>query len=498
MELQDLRAQIDQVDDGILDLFQKRMDLSSQIAAYKKEHNLPIYVPEREREILQAVATKTGADMAGYAQALYSTIFALSRRYQASQNESIGQSKTCGLLGRTLAHSYSPQIHSYLGTYPYDLFEIEPEGLEEFLKNGNFYGLNVTMPYKKAVIPYCTMLTPCAEKLGSVNTLMKQPDGTLIGHNTDYFGFQSALAQMNVTLTGKKALVLGSGGASATAVAVLTELGAQVIVISRSGKHNYFTLNQHSDASIIVNTTPVGMYPNAGDSLVNLDDFPHLEAVLDLIYNPSKTRLLLDAKQRNIPCQNGLWMLIAQAKASAEWFTGQAIDDAVITHIYQKLQQQTENIILIGMPGCGKSTVGKLLAQALNRPFADTDAEIMRKTNKTIPAIFAEVGEAGFRKLETQVLAELGQKSSYVIATGGGCVTKEENYALLHQNGKIYWLERDCTQLPTEGRPLSQRDSLAQMYAKRKPLYEAFADAVVWNNQAPCDAVNEILKGRTV
>ena len=401
----------------------------------------------------------------------------------------------CGLLGKKLSHSYSPQIHSNLGDYPYILEEIPSDGLQEFFANNDYTGLNVTIPYKKDVIPFCDELTDCARKMGAVNTIVQRKDGTRIGHNTDFFGFSSMVNRMHVSLSGKKVLVLGSGGASVTAVAVLKELGAKVTVISRSGENNYSNLHMHKDASFIVNTTPVGMYPNAGVSPVDLDLFPHLEGVLDLIYNPAKTRLLLDAEARNIPCQNGLWMLVAQAKESAEWFTGSKICDDIIGAVHEKLQKQMENIVLIGMPGCGKSTIGRMLAEKLGRVFVDADEEIVQRAGMSIPEIFATQGESGFRKLETEILSIFGQESGQVIATGGGCVTREENYPLLHQNGTIYWIKRDLAKLPTDGRPLSQTIALEQMYAVRQPMYKRFCDCIVSNEGAPEDAVLEIQKG---
>lgn len=401
----------------------------------------------------------------------------------------------CGLLGRTLSHSYSPQIHSYLGNYPYRLFEKEPEDVASFLQNGDFTAINVTIPYKIDVMPYCTELTDCAKKMGAVNTIVRRKDGSLIGHNTDYFGLHYTFDRMGLSLKGKKVLVLGSGGASVTTVIVLKELGANVVIISRSGENNYANLHLHKDAAAIVNTTPVGMYPNAGVSPVDLDMFPNLEGVLDIIYNPARTKLLLDAAERNIPCENGLWMLVAQAKEAAEWFTDSKISDDVIPDIYNKMCKRMENIVLIGMPGCGKSTVGKLLAHEQNREFVDADAEITKEAGMSIPEIFEKYGEEGFRQIETKVLAKLGQKSCLVIATGGGCVTKAENYPLLHQNGIIYWLKRDISSLPTDGRPLSQAGKLEQMYQIRKPLYEKFSDIGVENNKSLEDTVAKILKG---
>ena len=399
----------------------------------------------------------------------------------------------CGLLGRKLGHSYSPQIHNLLGDYSYVLFEKEPEELENFLKNGDFSGLNVTIPYKKEVIPYLSELSPTAKKMGCVNTVLRRSDGTLYGHNTDYFGFTSLVRHAGLSVAGKKVLVLGSGGASNTAVAALKDLGASPVIISRSGENNYQNLHRHTDAAAIVNTTPVGMYPNTGVSPIDLELFPHLEGVLDVIYNPARTQLLLDAEKLGIPRENGLWMLVAQAKEAAEVFTGGKISDEVIEKIYCRLSHQMKNIVLIGMPGCGKSTIGTLLAEKLGRTLADADEKIISLAGKSIPDIFAQDGEPTFRDWETKALTELGKQSGLVIATGGGCVTQKRNYPLLHQNGYLVWLERDCSVLPTDGRPLSQANDLGKMYAARKPLYEAFADIRVENAGTPEETVQKIL-----
>ena len=399
----------------------------------------------------------------------------------------------CGLLGRKLGHSYSPQIHSYLGDYSYDLFEKEPEEVGDFVKNGDYTAMNVTIPYKKDVIPFLDALSPTAQKMGSVNTIVRRPDGTLFGHNTDYFGFTSLVKRSGIPVSGKKVLVLGSGGTSNTAVKALTDLGAQVVIISRSGENNYENLHLHADASVIVNTTPVGMYPKTGVAPVDLKRFPQLEGVLDVIYNPARTQLLLDAEAMGLPHENGLWMLVAQAKEAAEYFTGTKLSDNLIETVHRKLSVQMQNIVLIGMPGCGKSTVGALLAQKLGRTMIDADAEIEALAGKSILEIFAEDGEAVFRNWETQVLGALGQQSGLVIATGGGCVTQTRNYPLLHQNGSIVWLQRDIQVLPTDGRPLSQTNDLGVMYTKRKPLYEAFADFSADNNGMPEATVSAIL-----
>ena len=397
-----------------------------------------------------------------------------------------------GLLGRTLSYSYSPRIHKALAGYDYTLFEKEPEQLAEFLQSGEFDGLNVTIPYKKSVIPYLDQLSPVAKRLGAVNTIVRKPDGTLIGHNTDYFGFSAMVSNAGIQVADKKALVLGSGGASNTAVAVLKELGANVIVISRSGENNYSNLQLHRDAALIVNATPVGMFPNVDDTPVSLDSFPKLEAVLDLNYNPSRTKLLLDAESRGLIAENGLLMLVAQAKESAEWFTGTSIPEGKIAEVQMSLSSQMENIILIGMPGCGKSTVAKLLSEELQRPVIDADEKIVHTAGCSIPEIFAQGGEDAFRKLETRVLRELGKESGKIIATGGGCVTREENYPLLHRNGKIIWLTRELDKLPTEGRPLSQITKMETMFETRKPMYQRFADYIVSNDGSAEETVAAI------
>ena len=409
----------------------------------------------------------------------------------------MGDKRRFGLLGRKLGHSYSPAIHSCLGEYEYALYEREPEEIEDFLRNGPLDGMNVTVPYKKAVIPYLDELSPIAQKLGAVNTIVRR-DGKLIGHNTDYFGFQMLLDTLPLDFEGEKVLVLGSGGASNTAVEVLRDRGAEVTIISRSGEHNYSNLDLHRDARIIVNTTPVGMYPETGKAPLELQQFPSLQGVVDVIYNPARTQLLLDAEtlnggDRRIHSRNGLLMLVAQAKEAAEWFTGEKISDAVIGPILKKLEARMQNIVLIGMPGCGKSTVGRLLSGKTGRKFVDADEEIVRMAGKSIPEIFARDGEEAFREYETQVLSELGKQSGLIIATGGGCVTRERNYPLLHQNGTIFWITRELDSLPTEGRPLSQRNSLSEMYRVRQPLYEAWMDRMIDNNGTPEEAVGKIL-----
>ena len=385
-----------------------------------------------------------------------------------------------GLIGAKLGHSFSPRIHAALADYPYRLIELEEAQVGEFLQNGDFDCLNVTIPYKKTVIPYLAEISPAAARIGAVNTILRRADGTLYGHNTDYEGFSDLVADCGVPLQGKKVLVLGSGGASRTAVTVATDMGAAcVTVISRNGADNYDNLDRHADAQIIINATPVGMYPHNGEAPLSLDTFPQLEAVLDMIYNPARTALLLQAEEKGIPHRNGLLMLVSQARRAAELFLHTAIGDNEVKSVTEAIAADTENIILIGMPGCGKSTLGKRLAAQLGRTFVDCDEEIVRAAGCTIPHIFETEGEIGFRARESAVLADVCKKSGRVIATGGGVVTQARNYPLMHQNGRILFLDVDPTHLPTDGRPLSQKRSPAVLYRERLPLYRGMADRII-------------------
>lgn len=403
-----------------------------------------------------------------------------------------------GLLGHKLSHSYSPQIHKALAGYEYGLLPVEPEDLNSFMRAADFSGINVTIPYKKAVLPYCASLSPQAQRLGAVNTIVKQADGTLWGHNTDYFGFLQMIKLSGLSVNDKKVIILGSGGAGVTASAVLEDLGAKVIIISRNGVNNYENLHLHYDASVIVNATPVGMYPDNGVSPISLESFNSLEGVLDLIYNPAKTALLLQAESLGIIAINGLYMLVAQAKESAECFGGKKIADNKIIEVYGELKAQMENIVLIGMPGSGKSTIGKMLAEALERPFVDTDQLIVERIGMSIPEFMEKFGLDAFRNEEITVIKEVCKKSGFVIATGGGCVTREENYDAIRQNSLVVWVKRNIEDLPADGRPLSAKGDLSAMYEVRKPLYSRFADICVHNNQSPemaAEAIVKALKG---
>lgn len=399
-----------------------------------------------------------------------------------------------GLIGEKLGHSFSPAIHRRLGDYDYRLVELSSQELGPFLEEGEFRGLNVTIPYKKAVIPYCRELTPQARHIGSVNTIVRRPDGTLLGHNTDYDGFSYLLRRVGAQVAGRKALVLGSGGASLTVQAVLRDLGAgEVVVISRTGENNYENLSRHRDAAVLVNATPVGMYPKEGMSPVDLEGFPVLEGVFDLIYNPARTSLLLQAQDRGLLWSNGLGMLVAQAKAAAERFMGVSIPDERVEEITREMEREKQNLVLTGMPGCGKTTVGQRLAQRLGRTFVDTDALVEEQAGCSIPELFDREGEEAFRRLEHQVLCQASREQGRVIATGGGIVTRQENWGPLRQNAQVIFVRRPLEELPIQGRPVSQRTGLEQLYQERLPLYERTADWTADNTTVE-EAVDAIIR----
>lgn len=402
-----------------------------------------------------------------------------------------------GLLGRKLGHSYSPQIHALLGDYEYPLYEKEPEEIEEFMTSGEFDGMNVTIPYKETVIPYMSQLSDTAKKIGSVNTVTRMPDGKLYGDNTDYYGFSYLLESAGFDVKDKKVIVLGNGGASKTVVCVCTDKGAkEVTVISRrSETDNYESISKHYDADYIINTTPVGMYPDNGKSPIELEFFKSCKGVADLIYNPSKTQLLLDAEKLSIPAVNGLTMLCAQGVKAAESFTKQKYDNGKAKEITKKLESQMLNIVLVGMPGCGKSTAAKLISSMLGRELIDTDELIKEKEGREIPEIFKDNGEEYFRNAESLAVKHAGKQSGKIIATGGGAILRDENKAALRQNSVVVFLKRDLSQLDTDGRPLSMNNPLEEMYKKRLPHYEAVCDITVEVAPEKEETARRILKG---
>lgn len=409
---------------------------------------------------------------------------------------------TFGLLGRKLGHSFSPQIHRQIGeaagrTYDYVLFEKEPGELEAFIKGGEWEGLNVTVPYKEDVIPFLDELSGEAAAIGAVNTIVRK-DGKLIGYNTDYYGFMHTLDINGVRVEGAKCLVLGAGGASKAVTAVLNDMDAgQVVVMNRKGDVTFADLSEHKDADILINTTPVGMYPDTGKSLVYPGTFTKLKWVVDLIYNPLRTNLLCQAKKSFMDPVSGLQMLVSQAVYSYMLFTDRVIEerDKITEKIAGEMRSEKQNILLIGMPGTGKTTVGTVLADMLGRELFDTDEMIVARDGRPIPEIFTEDGEEYFRDLESAAASELSQKTGVIISGGGGIITREENYYALAENSFIVFLNRDLSLLPTEGRPLSQSQPLERLYHMRLPLYRSWCDIEVdMNGLTPEETAERILE----
>lgn len=388
-------------------------------------------------------------------------------------------SKHFGLIGKTLAHSFSPAIHAMFADYAYQLYPVADKQLADFLKETDLDGFNVTIPYKEAVLQACDELSAQARRIGSVNTVLKR-GGKFLGFNTDYDGFRHLLGDEKY----QKALILGSGGASKAVQAVLADCSIPFVVISRTGENNYQNISKHRDADLVVNATPVGMYPENGEAPINLEDFPNCRKVLDLIYNPLKTALILQAEALGIKAENGLKMLVSQAAHAAELFDHNKNYVNRIDEVTDCLLRQQRNIALIGMPGCGKTTVGEKLASLSGRAFYDCDRELEKKLGMTIPEFFEKYGEAAFRKEETKLLLSLSKKTGIILSCGGGVVCREQNLDALKQNSIIVHLERPIELLPSNGRPVTLERGLIAIAAERMPKYEAWADICFENIDA--------------
>lgn len=405
-----------------------------------------------------------------------------------------------GLIGEKLGHSFSKEIHETFANYTYDLIPLSRQELDTFLTEKKFSAVNVTIPYKETVIPYLDYLHETAQKVGAVNAIVNQ-NGVLTGYNTDYFGFRYQLEQNHIDIQNKKVLVLGKGGAAKAVLAVLQDLGAKEIhtVYYKEAVHTItyeMCYAHHTDAQVVVNTTPVGMYPHIDETPLELYHFSKLEAVVDVIYNPLQTKLVLDGIQKGCTAVGGLEMLVAQAKYAVELFTETTIDDSQVVQLVQKMKKDTANLVLIGMSGCGKSTIGKAVAKQMGRTLIDTDDAIIKKINMPIAQYFETFGEDAFRVVEQEVVAEVAKQHGCVIATGGGVVLQQKNIDFLKQNGVLIWLKRDLEKLQIgNGRPLAQSfDAVKQIYQQRIPYYEHAANIVVENDTTEEQVVQNVIQ----
>ena len=409
--------------------------------------------------------------------------------------------KKYGCIGKKLTHSFSKEIHEQLADYDYELIELTEEEVASFFTKKEFAAVNVTIPYKQTVLPYLDDISPVAQRIGAVNTVVNK-DGRLYGYNTDYYGMKALLERVGIGLQGKKVLILGTGGTARTARAVSEDLGAaQILTVSRSKTAPFITYEEavrdHADADVIIDTTPVGMYPELGAKPIDISAFPRLSGLIDAVYNPLRTQLVLDALERGIRAEGGLYMLVMQAVVAVERFLDTEIDRSVADRVFASVLASKENIVLTGMPGSGKSTVGKLL-RADGYSFIDTDAEVEKKCGCSIGSLIREKGERFFRDLETEVIREASSESRRIIATGGGAVLRRENVRALTQNGRLFFLDADISRLrATEDRPLSDtREKLERLYAQRLDIYRGTADVTVPDLGSPQDEADYIVTKR--
>ena len=423
----------------------------------------------------------------------------MANRYQPISHSmyiDLGGPMKFGLLGRTLGHSFSPRIHSALGNTNYELFEREPSQLQEFFADPELQGINITIPYKVNALEACDVVDPRTERIGCVNTMVRK-DGKWHGYNTDYDGFVFTLQHAGIDVSGKECIILGDGASSATVHVALEDLGAKNIVhLSRKTAPFYGDApNYYETAQIIINCTPIGMYPHNPANLIDITQFSKLEGVVDLIYNPRRTILLLQAEMMEIPHCDGLPFLVAQGVEAANHFQGESFGTKEIEQILRDMRREKENIILIGMPGVGKTTVGKALGEEMGRTCVDVDHELEKEIGD-ISTYITEQGEAAFREKEAEMIAKFGTQTGLIISTGGGCVTVPKNFAHLRQNGRIYQLTQPVENLSTSGRVLSSGgiERLRELEATRTPMYESFAQCIVEHNRNAPETVAAILK----
>lgn len=405
-----------------------------------------------------------------------------------------------GLIGEKLGHSFSKEIHEKIATYDYELCEVSKNEFNYFMKERNFKAINVTIPYKEQVIPYLFEIDDIAKKIGAVNTIVNK-NGRLYGYNTDYYGLKNLITRNEIDVANKKVLIMGTGGTSKTAKAVVKDLGAKEIIFVSINREPYAigydeVLKSHLDVEVIINTTPCGMYPNNDDLIIDIDSFDNLIAVCDVVYNPLLTSLLQKAKSKNIKYAGGLYMLVSQAVYASCIFEDKAVNNSLIDKTYYEIFNEKKNIILIGMPSCGKTTIGKILAQKMGKKFIDTDTLIEEKIKMPIKEFLNVDNENEFRTIETSVVKEIAKLQNLVIATGGGIIKRDINIKRLKQNGKVIFIDRDLELLiPSDDRPLSNNfDSLKKIYDERYPVYLSVSDLTVKNNDDIMQTISKLLK----
>ena len=393
-----------------------------------------------------------------------------------------------GCIGEHLTHSFSKEIHALLQDYLYELQEIPMGQLDAFMTRRDFQAINVTIPYKQDVIPFLKEIGPTAAAIGAVNTIVNRK-GLLYGYNTDFGGMEDLIRRTGIDMTGKKVLILGTGGTSKTAMAVAQHMGAATVLkVSRSPKADAVTyeevLRDHLDAQVLINTTPRGMFSRESGMPIDPSLFPKLCGAVDAVYNPLRTEFILKARRMGVPAEGGLYMLVRQAVLASEIFLDTKYPEATTEEVYRKVLAEKENIVLTGMPGSGKTTVGKLLAARLGRPYLDTDALITETTGMTPAQIISAQGEPAFRDIETAVIRRIAPQNGSIIATGGGAILRQENVELLQMNGRVFFLDRPVEQLiPTEDRPLSAtKEAIIRRYRERYSTYVATADEIIPND----------------
>ena len=484
-DLNELRGKLDDIDNSILDLFEERIATCREIGNIKRETGTDVYVPAREEEKLQKVKELAGFESRPYVETLFKTLMDLSKDHQ--------RLPAFGVLGRTLAHTYSPEIHSLFdSSYSYSVIEREPEELDALFSNGVFKGFNVTIPYKKDACARCDEIDDASRTTGSVNTVVFE-DGKVKGWNTDYFGFIYMLHRKGISVSGKKVLVLGTGGAASAVFYALDTLGAaEIYKCDLETEINYSNVyDKAGDAQVIVNCTPVGMFPKVDNRLLDLTKFASLEACADVVYNPSRTRFLQDAEELGLKTCGGLAMLVAQAYKSSRIFAGDiegasalgnpdksipSEAEEAIEKVIRVLENRMKNITIIGMPGSGKSLLARNIAKATGRTLVDLDIAFAEKFGQTPAEVLSGPGEDVFREMECEIAAEFLPQSGLVISCGGGIVTRDVNKFYVRCNSNVFYLERPLTALTDKNRPISQLHGVEKLYSQRKDKYESWCD----------------------